>query len=54
MKFSFQHHTGAATTVREVIAYRRESEQYLGQDEHLYRVEWVRACSHDFALVSLF
>ncbi|KAH8111834.1 hypothetical protein DFH11DRAFT_551441 [Phellopilus nigrolimitatus] len=29
-----------ATSVRELIAYRREAEQYVGQDEHLYRVEW--------------
>lgn len=30
-------------TVRELIAYRREAEQYLGTDDHLYRVHWVRS-----------
>ncbi|KAI5118376.1 hypothetical protein M0805_005842 [Coniferiporia weirii] len=28
------------SSVRELIAYRREAEQYLGPDDHLYRVEW--------------
>jgi len=37
-----KHNAGAPTTVRDVIAYRREAEQFLGQDEHLYRVEWVQ------------
>ena len=32
----------SASTVRDVISYRREAEQYLGQDENLYRLEWVR------------
>ena len=32
---------GTPTTVRDLISYRREAEQYLGQDDHLYRVEWV-------------
>ena len=39
-------------TVREMIAYRREAEQYLGQDDHLYRVEWVSYFS-DLLPVSL-
>ena len=30
-----------AATIKEVMAYRREAEQYLGQDDHLYRIEWV-------------
>lgn len=29
------------TTVRDVIAYRREAEQHVGSDENLYRFEWV-------------
>lgn len=28
-------------TVREIIRYRREAEQYVGPDDHLYRAEWV-------------
>ncbi|OCB87068.1 hypothetical protein A7U60_g5803 [Sanghuangporus baumii] len=27
-------------SVKEMIVYRREAEQYLGQDDHLYRIEW--------------
>ncbi|EJC98662.1 uncharacterized protein FOMMEDRAFT_161493 [Fomitiporia mediterranea MF3/22] len=30
------------TNVRELIAYRREAEQYLGQDDHLYRIDWAQ------------
>lgn len=37
-------------TVRELIAYRREAEQYLGTDDHLYRVHWVRILLHFFHL----
>ena len=32
--------------MRELIAYRREAEQYLGQDDHLYRVD----CVSEFAV----
>ena len=28
-------------TVRELVAYRQEAEQFLGQDDHLYRIKWV-------------
>ena len=38
-------------SVKEMIAYRREAEQYLGQDDHLYRIEWV---SHLSEIVFLF
>lgn len=27
-------------TVTEIVEYRREAEQHVGSDEHLYRVEW--------------
>lgn len=32
----------AVTTPRQQIAYRMEVESVLGQDENLYRLEWVR------------
>ena len=43
--------TQGAMTVRELIAYRREAEQYLGPDDHLYRVHWVRTV---FVVLSFF
>ena len=30
-------------TNRDIIRYRREAETNVGSDEHLYRVDWVRA-----------
>jgi len=31
-------------TTRDIVRYRREAEQHVGQDDHLYRVQWV-CCS---------
>jgi paired amphipathic helix protein Sin3a len=33
----------------DIVRYRREAERHVGQDDHLYRLEWVRLL---FALVS--
>lgn len=30
-------------TNKEKIRYRREAENHVSSDEHLYRVEWVRS-----------
>ncbi|KAG6849975.1 hypothetical protein H0H93_002977 [Arthromyces matolae] len=29
-------------TRQDMVRYRREAEQHVGQDDHLYRLEWVR------------
>ena len=28
-------------TKQDVVRYRREAERHVGQDDHLYRVQWV-------------
>ena len=33
---------GRGMSVRDAVLYRREAEQYLGPDDHLYRIDWVR------------
>ena len=38
------------TTVRDVIAYRREAGQHVGSDENLYRIEWVCFISVDMGV----
>ncbi len=30
-------------SVQDIIRYRREAERHAGQDDHLYRLQWVRA-----------
>ncbi|KAL5533624.1 hypothetical protein ACEPAG_84 [Sanghuangporus baumii] len=35
-----QSASAGGMSVKEMIAYRREAEQYLGQDDHLYRIEF--------------
>ncbi|KAG6845379.1 hypothetical protein H0H87_010488, partial [Tephrocybe sp. NHM501043] len=30
-------------TTQDVIRYRREAERHVGQDDHLYRLQWVRS-----------
>ncbi|KAK0465461.1 histone deacetylase complex, SIN3 component [Desarmillaria tabescens] len=34
-------HTNSITN-QDVIRYRREAERHVGQDDHLYRIQWVR------------
>lgn len=31
-------------TNQDVIRYRREAEMHVGQDDNLYRLQWVRLC----------
>ena len=38
------------TTVRDIIAYRREAGQHVGSDENLYRIEWVCLISVDMGV----
>lgn len=38
---------GAGMSDADVVRYRREAERHVGQDDHLYRLEWVRAISVD-------
>ena len=33
-------------TIRELVRYRREAEQFLNQDDNLYSIEWVSAGIH--------
>ncbi|KAF7312114.1 Histone deacetylase complex, SIN3 component [Mycena indigotica] len=33
---------GIPMTDTDIVRYRREAERYVGQDDHLYRMEWVR------------
>jgi paired amphipathic helix protein Sin3a len=33
--------TSDVVSRRDIISYRREAELNVGQDDHLYRVEWV-------------
>ncbi|KAJ7056613.1 histone deacetylase complex, SIN3 component, partial [Mycena amicta] len=33
---------GVGMTDIDIVRYRREAERYVGQDDHLYRMEWVR------------
>jgi histone deacetylase complex regulatory component SIN3 len=28
-------------TKQDVVRYRREAERHVGQDDHLYRIQWV-------------
>ncbi|KAF7327445.1 Histone deacetylase complex, SIN3 component [Mycena kentingensis (nom. inval.)] len=36
---------GVNLTDTDIVRYRREAESYAGQDDHLYRLEWVPATS---------
>jgi len=33
---------GAGMGDADIVRYRREAERHVGQDDHLYRLEWVR------------
>ncbi|KAJ7292716.1 histone deacetylase complex, SIN3 component [Mycena rebaudengoi] len=33
---------GTGMSDADIVRYRREAEQHVGQDDHLYRLEWVR------------
>ncbi|KAJ6601223.1 histone deacetylase complex, SIN3 component [Mycena vulgaris] len=33
---------GAGMSDADIVRYRREAERHVGQDDHLYRLEWVR------------
>ncbi|KAL0068608.1 hypothetical protein AAF712_004324 [Marasmius tenuissimus] len=35
-------HNSETLTNQDFIRYRREAERHVGQDDHLYRVQWVR------------
>jgi paired amphipathic helix protein Sin3a len=32
---------GAGMSDADIVRYRREAERHVGQDDHLYRLEWV-------------
>jgi paired amphipathic helix protein Sin3a len=36
-------HNAHELTNLDVVRYRREAENHVGQDDHLYRVQWVGA-----------
>ncbi|KAG7099673.1 hypothetical protein E1B28_001498 [Marasmius oreades] len=35
-------HNSETLTNQDLIRYRREAERHVGQDDHLYRIQWVR------------
>ena len=38
-------------TIKELIHYRREAEQYAGSDDHVYKIQWVSLMKQHFQSV---